>query len=328
MNVNRNYFISKREREGMISLTAITFIEENALLSATQVDDAKKSLQALFLRASGEETMLRRLIEMLKATRQIQNSFANISGTIAGVSRCIAVLEEKLVDLRAGLALKPVTPEANAAFVGPFLEFFTRHSRPSGAFLVLLFILIFKLGDNLASHMTIPFYLSIGFSNTEIGAVAKAFGLIPLFIGIFLGGVLNLRIGLYRTLLIAGVLQGISTLGFAVLAMVGYDLGWLAAVIAFENSTQGMGTAAIVAFMAFLTDTRFTASQFALLSALAALPRVLLTAPTGWLATQLGWVSFFVFAALVAIPGLILLLRFRSWFGLHTAASASVPSSP
>ena len=123
MNVNRNYFISKREREGMISLTAITFIEENALLSATQVDDAKKSLQALFLRASGEETMLRKLIEMLKATRHIQNSFANISGTLAGVSRCIAVLEEKLVDLRAQLALKPVTPEANAAFVGPFLSF-------------------------------------------------------------------------------------------------------------------------------------------------------------------------------------------------------------
>jgi len=213
------------------------------------------------------------------------------------------------------------------AFVGPFLEFFTRHGRPSGAVLVLLFILIFKLGDNLASHMTIPFYLSIGFSNTEIGAVAKAFGLIPLFIGIFVGGVLNLRIGLYRTLLIAGILQGVSTLGFAWLAMIGHDLGWLAAVIAFENSTQGMGTAAIVAFMAFLTDTRFTASQFALLSALAALPRVLLTAPTGWLATQLGWVSFFVFAALVAIPGLLLLLRFRRWFGLQPA-NASPPAMP
>jgi PAT family beta-lactamase induction signal transducer AmpG len=218
-------------------------------------------------------------------------------------------------------AMRPET--LTEAFVGPFLEFFTRHSRPSGAFLVLLFILIFKLGDNLASHMTIPFYLAIGFSNTEIGAVVKAFGLVPLFVGIFLGGVLNLRIGLYRTLLIAGVLQGLSTFGFAVLALIGYDLAWLAAVIAFENSTQGMGTAAIVAFMAFLTDTRFTASQFALLSALAALPRVLLTAPTGWLATQLGWVSFFVLAGLVAIPGLVLLLRFRRWFAPGSEGAAA-----
>jgi PAT family beta-lactamase induction signal transducer AmpG len=88
-----------------------------------------------------------------------------------------------------------------------------------------------------------------------------------------------------------------------------------------------MGTAAIVAFMAFLTDTRFTASQFALLSALAALPRVLLTAPTGWLASQLGWVSFFVFAAIVAIPGLLLLLRFRSWFATGSAATAA-PAMP
>jgi len=208
------------------------------------------------------------------------------------------------------------------AFLGPFLEFFRRHGRPSGAVLVLLFILIFKLGDNLASHMTIPFYLSLGFSNTEIGAVAKAFGLIRLFIGIFIGGALNLKLGLYATLIIAGVLQGISTLGFAVLAVVGYDLGALAAVIAFENSTQGMGTAALIAFMAYLTDTRFTASQFALLSALAALPRVLLTAPTGWIASQMGWIGFFSFAALVAVPGLLLLLVFRRWFPSHTRDEA------
>jgi PAT family beta-lactamase induction signal transducer AmpG len=190
------------------------------------------------------------------------------------------------------------------AFVGPFLEFFTRQSRPAGAFLVLFFILIYKLGDNLASHMSIPFYLATGFSNTEVGAVVKAFGLV-----------------------VAGVLQGVSTAGFAILAVVGYELGWLAGVIAFENLAQGMGTAALVAFMAYLTDTRFTASQFALLSALSALPRVLLTAPTGWLATQMGWINFFVFAALVAIPGLLLLLRFRSWFPVHGTSEAPAPHS-
>ncbi|NNC63404.1 MAG: MFS transporter [Gammaproteobacteria bacterium] len=213
------------------------------------------------------------------------------------------------------------------AFVGPFLEFFTRQSRPAGAFLVLFFILIYKLGDNLASHMSIPFYLATGFSNTEVGAVVKAFGLFPLFLGIFIGGAMNLKVGLYRTLIVAGVLQGVSTAGFAILAVVGYELGWLAGVIAFENLAQGMGTAALVAFMAYLTDTRFTASQFALLSALSALPRVLLTAPTGWLATQMGWINFFVFAALVAIPGLLLLLRFRSWFPVHGTSEVPAPHS-
>ncbi|HSG66512.1 MAG TPA: AmpG family muropeptide MFS transporter [Gammaproteobacteria bacterium] len=215
------------------------------------------------------------------------------------------------------------------AFVGPFLEFFTRHGRPSGALLVLVFIVIYKLGDNLASHMTIPFYLETGFSNTEIGAVVKAFGLASLFVGVFFGGVSTLKLGIYRALLVAGVLQGVSTLGFAALAVVGYDLGWLAAVIAFETFTQGMGLAALLAFMAYLTDTRFTAAQFALLSALTSLPRVLLTAPTGWLASQMGWISFFVFSALVAIPGLLLLLRFRSWFPHESGAERqAVGSAP
>jgi PAT family beta-lactamase induction signal transducer AmpG len=199
------------------------------------------------------------------------------------------------------------------AFLGPFLEFFRRYEMPSDAWLVLLFILIYKLGDNLASHMTIPFYLQTGFSNTEIGAVVKAFGLVPLLLGVFIGGALTLKLGLYRTLLVAGVLQGLSTLGFALLAVAGYDLWWLAAVIAFENLTIGMGASALLAFMAYLTNRRFTAAQFALLTALASLPRVLLTAPTGWLATQMGWVPYFTLAAAVAIPGLLLLLRFRTW---------------
>lgn len=123
MIVNRNHFINSREREALISLTALTFIEENALLSAAQINDARKSLQALFLRASGEETMLRQLIDVLKATRQIQTSFASISGTLAGVYKSIGVLESKLGDLRAQLERRPVSAEANAAFVGPFLSF-------------------------------------------------------------------------------------------------------------------------------------------------------------------------------------------------------------
>jgi PAT family beta-lactamase induction signal transducer AmpG len=171
--------------------------------------------------------------------------------------------------------------------------------------------------------MTIPFYLETGFSNTEIGTVVKIFGVAPLLFGVFVGGVLTLKAGLYRTLIVSGVLQGVSTAGFAVLSVVGYNLWWLAGVIAFENLTQGMGTAALLAFMAYLTDRRFTATQFAMLSSLATVPRVVLTAPTGWMATQMGWMSFFVFSALVAIPGLLLLVAFKSWFRDSTAAVSS-----
>lgn len=221
-----------------------------------------------------------------------------------------------------GSRKRPTT--LRSAFLGPFSEFFRRREGlPSGALTVLAFILLYKLGDNLADHMTIPFYLELGFSNTEIGTVVEFFGFWPLMLGVFAGGVLNLRAGLYAALIVSGVLQGVSTAGFVVLALVGYDLGWLAGVIAFENLAQGMGSAALIAFMAFLTDRRFTATQFAMLSALATVPRVVLTAPTGWLAAQMGWAPFFLFSALVAIPGLLLLLGFRGWL----RGSASQPDT-
>jgi PAT family beta-lactamase induction signal transducer AmpG len=211
----------------------------------------------------------------------------------------------------------------STAFIGPFTEFFNRSGVSWSALLVLAFILLYKIGDNLASHMTIPFYLDIGFTNTEIGTVAKFFGLAPLLFGVFIGGVLNLKAGLYRALFIAGILQGVSTFGFAVLSVMGNDLWWLAAVVAFENLTQGMGVSALLAFMAYLTDKRFTATQFAMLSALATLPRVVLTAPTGWMAEVMGWLPFFMMCGFVAVPGMLLLLSFKSWIDQSEEAPAA-----
>ena len=123
MIANRNHFITPRAREALISLTAIGFIEEHALLSAAQLEDARRSLQALFLRTSGEESALRKLIALLKSTRHIHNSFASIAGTLAGVSKCTTVIDAKLLALRQELARKPVSAEANAAFVDSFLSF-------------------------------------------------------------------------------------------------------------------------------------------------------------------------------------------------------------
>jgi PAT family beta-lactamase induction signal transducer AmpG len=201
------------------------------------------------------------------------------------------------------------------SFIGPFVEFFTRNQDVVKALLVLAFIVAYKLGDNIGNHMVIPFYLDIGFTNTEIGAVSKIFGTGALLFGVFVGGVLALKMGLYRSMFVIGILQALSTACFVILARVGHDLGWLAAVIAFENVTVGMGTAALLAFMASLTSRQFTATQFALLSTLATLPRAVLSAPSGFMAETLGWPQFFIVCSLIAIPGLVLLPVVRHWFG-------------
>jgi PAT family beta-lactamase induction signal transducer AmpG len=195
------------------------------------------------------------------------------------------------------------------AVVQPFVDYFRRHH----ALLILLFILLYKVGDTMASHMTIPFYLDIGFSKTEIGAVVKLFGFWATIIGSIIGGVAILRTGIYRALWGFGILQALSTAGFAVLAQVGYSLPLLAGVIAFENLSAGMGTAAFVAFMASLTNRQFTATQYALLSSLMGIPRVIVAAPTGYFAGWMGWTVFFTLCALIAVPGLLLLTRFRGW---------------
>jgi PAT family beta-lactamase induction signal transducer AmpG len=232
----------------------------------------------------------------------------------------------------ACVAVTLVAPEPNTGvkaprtlaetFVGPFVEFFTRNNDIKKALLVLVFIVIYKLGDNLANHMAIPFYLATGFSRTEIGTVAKIFGTGALLFGVFLGGLLMLKVGLFRSLLIIGVLQGVSTAFYVPLALAGHDLSWLAAVIGFENLTVGMGTAALLAFMATLTNRQFTATQFAMLSTLATLPRALLSAPSGYMAEALGWPQFFIVSALIAIPGLVLLVSLHHLFD---AAVAPLP---
>jgi PAT family beta-lactamase induction signal transducer AmpG len=187
-----------------------------------------------------------------------------------------------------------------AAVVEPLVEYFSR----KGALWILAFILFYKIGDTMASAITTPFFLDIGFSKTEIGAVVK------LFAGALLGGLVLIRVGIYRSLWLFGFLQALSTAGFALLAAAGRSLPLLSGVIAFENLSSGMGTAAFVAFMASITNKKFTATQYALLTSIMGIPRVLASAPTGFLAAHSGWPAFFVFCALIAIPGLLLLLKF------------------
>lgn len=195
------------------------------------------------------------------------------------------------------------------AVVEPFLEYFKRR----GALEILVFILLYKIGDAMASAMTTPFILDIGFTKTDIATIAKTFGMIATIVGALIGGLAMVRLGIKRSLWVFGILQAVSTLGFALLASAGLNYPVLASVIAFENLTSGMGTSVYVAFMATLTNKRFTATQYALLSSLMGIPRVLASAPTGWMAKNFGWETFFLVCTAAAIPGLLMLLRYRTW---------------
>ncbi len=189
------------------------------------------------------------------------------------------------------------------AVFGPLKEFFGRH----GAWLMLSFILLYKIGDAMASNLTTPFILDLDYTKTDIATVAKTFGMVATLLGGFIGGVMMTKISIKRSLWMFGILQAISTFGFAALPSLPHALTSLAIVIAIENLASGMGTAAYTAYMASITNRQFTATQYALLSSLMGIPRVIISAPTGWMAKEMGWEWFFIFCVLVAIPGLVLI---------------------
>ena len=209
--------------------------------------------------------------------------------------------------------LKNSAPKTlRAAVVEPFQEFIKRNGLKS-ALTVLLFIFLYKLGDSMATALATPFYLEMGFSKTEIGLVAKNAGLWPSVIGGMLGGVWMVRLGINRALWIFGAVQMLAILGFAWLAVVGHSLAWLALVIGLEAIGVGLGTAAFVAYIAQTTNPLYTATQFALFTSLAAVPRTFANAATGYLVEYFGWMHFFILCFFLAIPGMLLLLKVAPW---------------
>ncbi|HEX8011945.1 MAG TPA: AmpG family muropeptide MFS transporter [Casimicrobiaceae bacterium] len=211
------------------------------------------------------------------------------------------------------LLARPAPRTLAEAVVEPFHEFLAR-SGVAQALLVLAFIFLYKLGDSMATALATPFYLDMGFSMTEIGLIAKNAGLWASVAGGLLGGLWMLKIGINRGLWLFGVVQVVSILGFAWLAYVREpDRVLLGAVIAFEALGVGLGTAAFTAFIARATDPRYTATQFALFTSLASVPRSLVNATTGWIVEQTGWFAFFLLCTALALPGLALLLRVAPW---------------
>jgi PAT family beta-lactamase induction signal transducer AmpG len=188
--------------------------------------------------------------------------------------------------------------------IDPFADFL---ARPGWA-AILVFIVLYKLGDAVAGVMSNPFYVQIGFSLTEIGIITKVFGLAATLTGAIIGGVIVARLGILSALLWCGLAQMLSNLMFAVQATLGADLGFLALTIGIENLSGGMGTVAFVAYLSRLCSFEFTATQYALFSSLAAVGRTVLSAGGGWLAGQLDWFWFFVASTAGALPGLLVLL--------------------
>jgi len=205
------------------------------------------------------------------------------------------------------------------AVIEPFHEFISRNGWNS-ALLVLAFIFFYKLGDSMATALATPFYLDMGYSKTQIGLVAKNAGLWPSVIGGLLGGVWMMRLGINRALWLFGVMQMAAILGFAWLAWGGQhptpgaaELAQLAVVIGVEAFGVGLGTAAFVAFIARTTHPLYTATQFALFTSLAAVPRTVANAATGWLVEWLGWAGFFILCFALALPGMLLLAKVAPW---------------
>ena len=177
--------------------------------------------------------------------------------------------------------------------------------------LILLFILLYKIGDTMAHSLSTNFYLDIGFSKTEIGTIVKFFGLFATLIGAFAGGLIALKVGLYQSLIMFGVFQAIATLGFSLLAVIGDNIYLLMTVISLENLAAGMGYTAYLAFIANMTNKQFTATQFALMTALMSLPRTLFSGFSGYLVEFFDWELYFVFCSLIAIPALIILSKLQ-----------------
>jgi PAT family beta-lactamase induction signal transducer AmpG len=212
-------------------------------------------------------------------------------------------------------ALSPEPPQPatiprtlEEAVIAPLKDFFLRPQ----AVALLLLIVLYKIGDAFAGSLSTAFLIrGVGFSAGDVGLVNKGMGMAATILGALAGGGMLNRLGMFRALLIFGILQSVSNLGFMALAWVGNSYPAMVAVVAVENVAGGMGTAAFVAFVMSLCDHRYTATQFALLSAAGAVGRVLVGPPSGVLARALDWPAFFFLTFLASLPGLYLLVRLR-----------------
>lgn len=207
------------------------------------------------------------------------------------------------------------------AVVEPFADFFARNGTGT-ALLILLFIILYKVGDALLGAITSPFYVSLGFEKPEVATIVKTYGLAATLAGVLAGGAVVRAVGLLPALWICGIAQMLSNLVYIAQVQAGHDPLMLTVTITVENLTGGMGTAAFVAYLSSLCNLSYTATQYALLSSFMAQARTLLSGFAGVIQQEVGWVQFFLFTTAAAVPALLLLL----W--LQRRAGAQAPQPP
>jgi len=223
-----------------------------------------------------------------------------------------------LVGILTTLTIKEVSDDVLAphtlreAVIDPFVEFFSRDGITAGL-AILAFLFLYKLGDNMATALATPFYIDMGYSLSEIGSVAKVAGLWASIAGGVLGGIIMLKVSINRALWLFGFVQVLTIVPYIWLSQAGHSLPGLFVVVSGEYLGVGLGTIALTAFMARETSRAFTATQFALFSSFIAVPRTLANASTGFIVDAVGWTQFFILCAVVAVPGMLLLLKVAPW---------------
>lgn len=196
------------------------------------------------------------------------------------------------------------------AVVNPFIDYLKR----PGAIEILFFILLYKLGDNLASALLTPFYIKIGFSLTAISVYYKVISFWGVFTGGLVGGALLTRYSIRKCLMAFGVFQGITPLAFSILVFTGPSVLALAFVVALETFSLGMGALALTTFMLRLCNRKFSATQYALLTSFMGVPRAVVPASAGFIVESLGWVNFYTLCVILSVPGLLLIyFRAAKW---------------
>lgn len=228
--------------------------------------------------------------------------------------------------LMAMLVKEPVLKTApprtlDQAVILPFKEFINRKG-VLFALQLLTFIFLYKLGDSLATSLATKFYLDLGFSKTEIAAIAKNASLWPSIVGGLLGGLWMVKLGINRALWIFGALQLAVIPGFAWLSLQGHSPAGLALVVSAEAFGVGLGTTAFVAFIMRSTHPLYTATQFALLSALSAVPRTVVNAYAGFIVADIGWTNFFWLCTVLGVPGMLMLFFVAPWHEKDTGMPA------
>ena len=224
------------------------------------------------------------------------------------------------VGMVTSLVIREVSDDALAphtlreAVIEPFREFFARDG-VAAAVAVLAFMFLYKLGDNMATALATPFYLDMGFTRTEIGAVAKIAALWASIAGSIIGGIAMLKLSINKALWIFGFVQLVTILGFAWLSVIGHDTTALFVVVSAEYLGVGLGTVALTAYIARETSLAFTATQFALFSSFIAIPRTFANASTGFLIEAMGYTGFFLLCTAVAAPGMLMLFKVAPWNG-------------